>query len=40
MTRRPLEGAERIDWVLTNDDITAARAGINVSTSRAAQRLW
>lgn len=29
----PVEGAERIDWILATQGITAARAAINVSTS-------
>lgn len=29
----PVEGAERIDWILTSDDIATASAAINVSTS-------
>lgn len=29
--RAPLEGGERIDWILTSEDITTVRAAINVS---------
>lgn len=34
----PTEGAERIDWILASDDITAVRAAINVSTSAEGRR--
>ena len=30
----PVEGGDRIDWVLTTNDITTLRAAINVSTGR------